>query len=402
MTDQSAQNEPTTAPEDTPVTERETLGSRFRKQRELLNRTIADAATKTRILPATLKALEEDNRAALPAEVFTRGFIKLYAQYLELDPDQALIWFEELETHPEQARHYSHQQSANSGGYDETAGDNNQFNPGRFIIFALLALILVFSGYLIFSEYEKNGPATTGRQLEQQTNHQPAQPSTDEITQAEEEQPAAEIINNPAEENTAGENSHTEDINTADSLVNEVATKEETKPLTIATDKEVIQPAIITNDIKHQSPKEPVSENTAKLKGNHPQPEVKEAIKEAVVEELQQQPAAAENADISEDTSAAPAQITIQPEPEAPASFNYVLRADVLEMTWLRIKIDDNKPREYTYQPGDKVVWKAKEQINLFVGNAGGLTLTLNDQQLPPLGKSGKTAHLNLPSSTDQ
>lgn len=67
-----------------------TLGETLRQARLDRGLSTLDAARETRIRKAYLEALEEDNLAALPAPVYTRGFVRTYADYLGLDP-QALV-----------------------------------------------------------------------------------------------------------------------------------------------------------------------------------------------------------------------------------------------------------------------------------------------------------------------
>ncbi|NTV14453.1 MAG: helix-turn-helix domain-containing protein [Desulfobulbaceae bacterium] len=76
---------------------RESLGNRLRTTRLSRNTSLAEAATATRISQRILTALEADDFAALPAEVFTRGFIKLYAEHLGLNPNEVLTLFTDQE-----------------------------------------------------------------------------------------------------------------------------------------------------------------------------------------------------------------------------------------------------------------------------------------------------------------
>src|SRR3989338_7700519 len=71
----------------------ETLGSFLKRHRQNQGKELEEIAEKTRIHASTLRAIEEDNPKALPAEVFARGFVKNYAQYLGLDPNEALAWY---------------------------------------------------------------------------------------------------------------------------------------------------------------------------------------------------------------------------------------------------------------------------------------------------------------------
>jgi len=67
-----------------------TLGETLRQARLDKGVSLADAARDTRIRRAYLEALETEDQAALPAAVYTRGFLRTYAEYLGLNP-QAMV-----------------------------------------------------------------------------------------------------------------------------------------------------------------------------------------------------------------------------------------------------------------------------------------------------------------------
>ena len=77
---------------------------------------------------------------------------------------------------------------------------------------------------------------------------------------------------------------------------------------------------------------------------------------------------------------------------------NYVLEAKFTEPTWLSVQIDKEKKKSAIYQPGDHMVWQAEKKIALFVGNAGGVVLTLNGKPVPSLGKSMDSARVSFPT----
>lgn len=79
-----------TGPEDPTAGQRETLGSYLSEARLAQGLDLTTIAEETRVSIQNLIALEEDNRPALPADVFSRGFVKIYAAYLRLDPQEAL------------------------------------------------------------------------------------------------------------------------------------------------------------------------------------------------------------------------------------------------------------------------------------------------------------------------
>ena len=66
------------------------LGTRLRQAREGQGLSLAQASVDTRILQQSLTALEEGAFLRLPGDVATRGFIRNYAQYLGLAPDELI------------------------------------------------------------------------------------------------------------------------------------------------------------------------------------------------------------------------------------------------------------------------------------------------------------------------
>jgi hypothetical protein len=63
-----------------------TLGDTFRDARLKKKVGLSEAAAATRIKIQTLEGLESDNYSSIPAPVYGKGFVRMYAEYLELDP----------------------------------------------------------------------------------------------------------------------------------------------------------------------------------------------------------------------------------------------------------------------------------------------------------------------------
>jgi cytoskeletal protein RodZ len=66
------------------------LGARLRQAREGQGLSLAQASVDTRILQQSLIALEEGAYQRLPSDVVIRGFIRNYAQYLDLSADELI------------------------------------------------------------------------------------------------------------------------------------------------------------------------------------------------------------------------------------------------------------------------------------------------------------------------
>ena len=73
----------------------DSLGEHFQRAREAKGLTLEEAAARTRILPQYLKAVEDNNYAKLPDEVFAKGFVRSYARILGLDEATIIKHFDE-------------------------------------------------------------------------------------------------------------------------------------------------------------------------------------------------------------------------------------------------------------------------------------------------------------------
>ena len=71
------------------------IGEYFKLVRETKRLSMDEVAMKTRIHPEFIRALEEENFAKLPDQVFVKGFVRSYARSLGLDEEEAIRRFEE-------------------------------------------------------------------------------------------------------------------------------------------------------------------------------------------------------------------------------------------------------------------------------------------------------------------
>jgi cytoskeletal protein RodZ len=72
-----------------------TLGEQLREQRERKNISLEQAAADTRIREKFLHALEAGDYASLPGAVYTRGFLRNYAEYLDLETEELVLLFQQ-------------------------------------------------------------------------------------------------------------------------------------------------------------------------------------------------------------------------------------------------------------------------------------------------------------------
>src|SRR5262245_21889094 len=70
------------------------VGDYLRDLRQRRGLSVDEVSRTTRVAPRSLEALESDRFGALPAAVFTRGFILAYCQALGEPPEEALALYD--------------------------------------------------------------------------------------------------------------------------------------------------------------------------------------------------------------------------------------------------------------------------------------------------------------------
>ncbi len=73
------------------------LGERLREAREARGLSPSEVSEKIRIRTVYLIAIEEENWRSVGAPVYIRGFLRTYARFLGLDPEEVVAQFGELE-----------------------------------------------------------------------------------------------------------------------------------------------------------------------------------------------------------------------------------------------------------------------------------------------------------------
>ena len=76
----------------------ESLGQYLKKLREERGFTLEDVAEETKLRERYLRALEQDRFEALPAEVYAKLFLKVYAQFLKIDRKELYSRYESQRT----------------------------------------------------------------------------------------------------------------------------------------------------------------------------------------------------------------------------------------------------------------------------------------------------------------
>jgi len=83
--------------------------------------------------------------------------------------------------------------------------------------------------------------------------------------------------------------------------------------------------------------------------------------------------------------------------PIAVGSGSHALVISAKEEAWLALALDDQPSKQYLLRAGESRTWNA-ERFSLTVGNAGGVTLSLDGRELSSIGRPGRVVrNLRLP-----
>jgi cytoskeletal protein RodZ len=315
------------------IPEDSSLGDLLRRSREERHIDLDEAVRVTRIRRHSLEALENEEWSKLPSEVFVKGFLKSYAEFLGLDKEMVLNYY--VRSSPFQ-RHKPQMLKEIS------------IQPRRMhliIIITFLALALIAAGiFLKGKDISVIGKAF--QHLETQS-----------LVEKEEDVAKREGYR-------VQDDKEREAIFLADEPLVEKAEEVASTPKSIE-DTLVPEQPTITEETKEVVEKE---EKTA-LKS-----------KSTEYTTIPEEPT------IPEETS-----------DESPLSPRFILSANVNSLTWIAVYIDDEPVKEYLLQPGDKMRWEADKGFDILVGNAGGIEFFLNGKEVGHLGLEGRVVRLKLP-----
>lgn len=286
------------------------VGELLKKTREQQHRTLSDIADVTRISKSTLAAIEEGKDGFLPPPSYVRGFLRLYATELSLDPEEVLQLYE---TQMRNDRKWEPHKEL-------------QPEPGRarkqwLLAGAAAAVVLcVLVAFALIHRDTSTLPVSMPEAVPESHTTIPAVPP------APQPEPAAQPEIIPA-------------------------------PLEVASPE-------AGPDTGVPAPEEPVAETA---------PE--EPVAEAVPEDL-----------------------SVAQEPHtrvaAPEPGQFSVRFAASELTWMRIASDDREPFEVMLRPGETYSTEARRQMEVRIGNAGGVTVFYND--LPVRLPDGKDQPVNV------
>jgi cytoskeleton protein RodZ len=165
-----------------------TVGTRLREAREKRGVSLRQIANSTRISVMSLEALERSDLSRLPGGIFTRAFIRAYAQEVGLDPDRTIQDFI-AELAPEAATATAHPAAIEDG----EKLDSDRKAVATALRLALVSLPII--GIVIYYGTHRTPPAPTRAAGPETESHAPVAELPVEIQRTSERvAPAPEAV----------------------------------------------------------------------------------------------------------------------------------------------------------------------------------------------------------------
>jgi cytoskeleton protein RodZ len=126
----------------------EGIGELLRNERAKRNISLEDVSEATGISRSIIRALEEEDRERLPAEVYIKAFYKKYAEFLNLAPEEVLAKFPQ----PDESKQ---RKSGDSPNFQtvvklKVPEENPYFDTIRLLVVSVLVILLGIFFYWAF------------------------------------------------------------------------------------------------------------------------------------------------------------------------------------------------------------------------------------------------------------
>ena len=331
------------------------FGDRLRREREMRGVTLDEIAESTKIARRSLEALEQENFDLLPGGIFNKGFVRAYARYLGIDEEQAVAEYIDLQdayksiyeslTHaaasqdqPPAEDRFPLQIHEDKHDRRPPLNEKRSFMP---LILALAALVLGVAGWEYWNKHRSH---TVHADQEKPAVSAPATPVAPQ-------QQVSAPANLPASAATDQKPAVPVDSSSSSSGSDKQAASSSAAP------------ASATPADKSATP--------ADKKGASTSPADKNASK-------------SEHKNVPE----AAAQPSPDIKPDSGKSFKVSMKAH--EDSWYQVQKDGELPIEGVLKAADKQKdFKAKKELVLKIGNAGGVEVSHNGKPLGSLGEPG-------------
>lgn len=126
------------------------LGERFRAAREARGLSLSDVSEQIRIRSVYLAAIEEENWSAIGAPVYVRGFLRTYARFLGLDPEEVVAEFAAATGGPPHVASASRSGANRATPVESRAHESSVYGTILLTAAAIVAVLLI--AFVVYNE----------------------------------------------------------------------------------------------------------------------------------------------------------------------------------------------------------------------------------------------------------
>jgi cytoskeleton protein RodZ len=317
------------------------VGSHLRELRQQRGLSLEELSRATRVAPRYLEALESDRFSALPAPVFTRGFIRAYCQAVGASADEALARYDGRDGAPAPPP----RPTVSTGAPAPPAEPEPRSRSAVLVSFVLLVVL----GGALFAVALLTQPGRDDRAERRAAG-------SDEAT--------ASTLGAPAPTTSSPSASTPRMTETLPSAAAPAPSPTASSPPSRAA-------TAIPPQTSPAAPHSPAAPTSAAPAAGAPGSGSAAATAEAPR------------------TASPPTWLPNVQAATGGVASPYRLVARVSEPTWIRVRTEDGRSTEETIPAGQIREWVSNRPFVLTVGNAGGVTFELNGRTLPPLGPTG-------------
>ncbi len=338
------------------------LGELLTTAREEREWTIADAANDTRIRPQYLEALEMGNYTDLPDEVCTVGFIRNYARALGLDPQET------LEVYRTEAPERAAMRQIQSIEVPLSPETPVSFN---LVIIVIIFLLVAVALAVAYRRYDFSLVALIPT---------PRPTATYTLT------PRPTLTSAPSPT----------DYRTATSVPTKLISvkSEDDEPTRAASLTRSSSSAEPTDTARPTSTRIPTRTATAVTPTDTARPSPTRTAWRTDTPTTTPTARATYTPLATRTSAVATNTVTIEDLPVSIDQPALRVRLDIAERSWLRVVIDGEQVLEEILEPDQYRFWTATREVAIRSGNAGGVEVSLDDQEYGPLGERGQVVDM--------
>ncbi len=331
------------------------MGESLKNERERQGLSLEDVVEKTKISRANIQNIESGHIEDLPHPVYVKGFVKNYASYLGLDPQEYSRIFEEHIT-----RDMDDFAEETSGSEDHFVSGAEPEKSGKwtFVSVILTIILLLLLGWLVYDVFLA-GPQSEESKIsvQDQSSRSPSAQNGQNSEHTGMKETKGDQASSKVAANTTSENS---------------ARKQKEQFALLDQSQEGSSTASIEKNIQN---------TTLRL--------------EMDSEGITKNNASSENRTTIEQETARKSSTVANKTSEKIVDGN-TLHIFAFEACWMEVQVDNNS-KEIFLRPGESVKFSFQDRLKVKLGNAGGVTLKYNGKIYPMEAKSGQVKTMVFP-----